>query len=237
MKVLGIETSTEVRSVAIVEDGGLRGEFFLAGGGRHSEHVMEEIDLLLASLGLDTSSIEGVAVTIGPGSFTGLRVGLSIAKGLAYAAGIPILGIGTLEVLLATVPFWTGMVCPIVDARNERVYGALYRVISGNSEKLEGECLRDLRSWIPSFWGPVLFTGDGSVKYRELIMELLGDTARFVPWELSHPRASVVARLGWERLSKGECDDLETLVPLYLQESQAEKERRRKGLEGNEERG
>jgi len=228
MTVLGIETSTEARSVALVEDGRLKGEFFFLGEGRHSEHLMEELDLLLRFLGLPASGIDGVAVAIGPGSFTGLRVGLSIAKGLAFTAGIPIVGIGTLDALTACAHFWTGMICPIVDARNQRVYGALYRVVSGQREQLEREGLRDLKSWIRNFWGPVLFIGDASVKYREVIESSLGDVARFAPVELSHPRASVVARLGWERLRRGESDDLERLVPLYLQESQAEKELRKR---------
>ncbi len=235
MTVLGIETSTEARSVAVVEDGRLKGELFLGGEGRHSARLMEEMDLLLRSLGLPPSRIEGVAVTIGPGSFTGLRVGLSIAKGLAFAAGIPILGIGTLDALRASAPFWTGMICPIIDARNQRVYGALYRVISGQTEQLEREGLRDLRSWIRNFWGPVLFIGDASVKYREVIEDSLGDVARFAPVELCHPRASVVARLGWERLKRRESDDLERLVPLYLQESQAEREVRKRLASGGEE--
>lgn len=226
MRVLGIEASTAAGSVALVEGQDLAGEVWFAGAKGHSERLMGSLAVLFRTLDFRPALLDGVAVGLGPGSFTGVRVALSTAKGLAFGLGVPLVGVPTLDALAGSVPFWSGLICPMVDARAERVYGALFRFVDGHMEQLEGEGIRDLVPWISGLWGPVLFLGDGALRYRQRIQEVLGDVARFVPWESTYPRASVVARLGARRLDRGESDDLDLLVPRYIQDTQAERELR-----------
>lgn len=229
MIVLGIETSTVAGSVAVVRDETLVGEIYLATDRSHSEQILESIKVLLEALRLGVSHLEGIAVGLGPGSFTGLRVGLATAKGLAIALDIPIVGVGSLDSLAQGAHFWNGIICAMSDAKGEKVCGALYEVAGGVVEKKENECVRELGPWILSLPRPVFFVGEASVRYRGRIRGLLGDFARFAPAECSYPRASLVARMGMERLKRGLADDLEALVPVYAHEPQAKRDLRERG--------
>lgn len=221
MKILGIESSTAAGSAAVVEGEVLRGEVWFSGVATHSQMLLASVARVLEIAGTDLESLSGVAVGLGPGSFTGVRIALSTAKGLAFGLGIPLVGVPTLESLAAGVVHSCGLVCPMVDARAQRIYTALFRFLEGSMKQVQEGALRELLPWVLGLKEPVLFVGDGALEYRELIREALGDLARFAPVECSLPRAASVARLGERRITRGECDDLDLLVPRYAMEAKA----------------
>lgn len=227
MRVLGLESSTAAGSIALVDGDELRGEIWFSNSRTHSERILRGVDQVLRECLLKGEDLEGIAVGLGPGSFTGLRIALSSAKGLAFALGIPLVGIPTLEALAHNLPYFPGAVCVMLDARRGMAYGGLFRR-GGDGHGLRSEGpygLWEVSSWVQSFSGPTVFVGDGAVAYREEIRAIMGDLAEFAPPELMHPRASVVARLGHARLALGEGDELDLLAPLYLQSSEAERAR------------
>ena len=126
MKILGIETSMYAGSIAVSEDEKVLGEYYFNTGPSHSEKLMPSIQWLLKELSIDKTGLEAVAVSLGPGSFTSLRIGLASAKGLSYALGIPIIGISTLELMANNVPFAPFRICPLIDARRGEVFAAFF---------------------------------------------------------------------------------------------------------------
>lgn len=227
MRVLALESSTAAGSIALVDGEELRAEVWFSNSRTHSERILRWVDQVLRDGLVKGTDLEGIAVGLGPGSFTGLRIALSSAKGLAFALGIPLVGIPTLEALAHNLPYFQGAVCVMLDARRAKVYGGIFRGGGdGYRMKTEGPYgLWEVSSWVRSFSGPTVFVGDGAIAYREDIRAIMGDLALFAPPELMHPRASVVARLGSERLASGKGDELESLAPLYMQSSEAERAR------------
>jgi tRNA threonylcarbamoyladenosine biosynthesis protein TsaB len=218
-----MEASTPAGSVGVVDGEELLGECAFCTVRDHSEQLLAGVDRVLRGAGLGLQDLDGIAVGLGPGSFTGLRVALSTAKGLAMALGIPLRGVPTLEALAHNVPFWSGVVCPMVDARRGRVYGGLFRGGPGHGLGRVGEDgIRHVASWVGSMEGPVLFLGSGAAAHRQTIDAVLGGQARFAPPELMHPRGAVVARLGRDGLLEGRAEDLDSLVPFYLKPLEAE---------------
>lgn len=239
MKILGIDTATATASVALVEDGRLLLEE--VGGGRHqrgdsppatdkanhAEVLLPLIDRLLQRSAIPFSEISAVAISIGPGSFTGLRIGLSTVKGLAYGWETPVVAVATLPAVAARVHDQDGLVCSILDARKQEVYAALFRK--------NGECLERLTEDLVSppgrllqrllssgYRDPCLFIGDGTKFYGELIQSYLGDKAVLTAGDGYPSVASSVARLAEERIRRKDFDSLGPLVPLYLRASEAE---------------
>jgi tRNA threonylcarbamoyladenosine biosynthesis protein TsaB len=222
MLVLGIESSTMQGGVGLVGEAGLVAEYTLNVEVTHSERLLPALDRLLTDAGVGLDALGGLAVSIGPGSFTGLRIGLSTAKGLAYATGLPVVGVPTLEVLAWSVPYAAVPVCPVLDARKQEVYAALFRyehgalvtVMAAAALAPEALCARIRR--------PTLFLGDGLAEYGELFRRLLGTKVLVPPVASRGARPASVADLGRQRLLRGERDALEALVPLYLRPSEAE---------------
>src|SRR5512138_896658 len=175
MLVLGIETSTRQGGAALVGDEGLVSEYTLNVEVTHSERLLPAIDRMLHDAGATLATLGGLAVSIGPGSFTGLRIGLSTAKGLAYATGLPVVGVPSLEALAWAVPAARWPVCAVLDARKQEVYAALFqheptglrRIIEDRA--LAPEALCEL------IRKPTLFVGDGVAAYGELFARLLGE--------------------------------------------------------------
>lgn len=239
MKVLGVDTATATASVALVEDGRpILEEVFphhresrlLSTGverANHAETLLPLIDGLLKRAGLSFSEISALAVSIGPGSFTGLRIGLSTVKGLAYGWNIPVVGVPTLLALAVKVTEWEGAICPFLDARKKEVYAALFRKRAGALERLTEDLvspparvIRRIQSSVPQ--DPCLFIGDGTKAYSDLIKNSMGDLSSLTLGEAYPSTACAVARLGEERVRNQESDSPGALVPLYLRPSEAE---------------
>ena len=222
MRVIAIETATMVGSIAIVDDARVISEVTLNARANHSERLMAAIDRLLGDSGLAIDDMDGVAVSIGPGSFTGLRIGLSAAKGLSYASGKPLIGIPTLDALALNMTFSSYLICPIQDARKGEVYTALYRPGDNSPEKMTDDMAVDPSALAGMITQKTVFLGDGVNRYRELLMKQLGELYNEAPIPLQLPRASNVAMLGLKRLEKGDTDDPFTLIPRYIRKSEAE---------------
>ena len=224
MKVLGVDTSTSCGSLGIIDDDAVVAEYALLRDETHSTRLVPAIQALLKEARLDLNKIDGMAVSLGPGSFTGLRVGLSAVKGLALAAERPVVGVPTLDALAFNLPFTPYVICPLVDARKGEVYTALYKDGEGGRvEQLtpyQVVAPLDLLEKLPL--QETIFLGDGVEVYGELIEERLGVKVLFAPPHLRFLRGSTVAEIGLQRFKKGETDDISSMVPIYVRPSDAE---------------
>jgi tRNA threonylcarbamoyladenosine biosynthesis protein TsaB len=233
--ILGIDTATATASVALVEDGKLVLEEIRsaprhgapAGRGNHAEILLPAIETVLSKTGLSLSAISAFAVSIGPGSFTGLRIGLSTVKGLVYGSEIPVVGIPTLAAIARKVTAWDGLICPFLDARKKEVYAALFRQRAGALERLTEDLVCSAEAVIERVAAldggePCLFIGDGIESYGKLITAALGDRSRVTLGEVYPSTACAVAQLGEARLARQERDPVGAMVPLYLRPSEAE---------------
>jgi tRNA threonylcarbamoyladenosine biosynthesis protein TsaB len=223
MLVLGIDTATKIASVGLVGDGEPLNEESCLAHSNHTETLLPLIARLLSHTGISLSEIHGIGVSIGPGSFTGLRIGLSAVKGFAYALGQHVVAVPTLEALARTVTDWEGNVCPLLDARKGEVYAAFFhREGHGRLERLTPDQVCTPHALLDRFATPCLFLGDGVERYGDLIVERCGPAARLLPFATHHPHGLIVAQMAWKRLSQGESDDLSTLVPSYVRKPDAE---------------
>jgi tRNA threonylcarbamoyladenosine biosynthesis protein TsaB len=222
MKILSIETSTRVGSVAIIEDEHLIAEYILNVVSTHSERLLPSIDQILKDSQLTVRDIEGFAVSLGPGSFTGLRIGISTVKGLALATGRAVVGVPTLDCLAHNIAFTHLLVCPILDARKGEVYTALYQGDgSGKLEKLTPDLALKPEELLTRIKEPVIFLGDGVEAYRDTLRSGQ-DNCLFAPAYLNQPRASVLAKLGLEKFKQGHIFKEEEIQPLYCRLAEAE---------------
>ncbi len=222
MRVLGIETSTLQGGVALVDAQRVVCEHTLSVQVTHSERLLPAIDAVLSDAGVTLDSIDGLAISIGPGSFTGLRIGVSTVKGLAYATGLPVVAVPTLEAMAWLLPAALHPICPVLDARKHEVYTALFRhTETGLVRVWEDQAIAPERL-CAQIDGPTLFVGDGVEAYASLWQARLGTQMLQPPHFARAPRPAVIAALGRERLLRGECDDADRLVPRYLRPSEAE---------------
>jgi tRNA threonylcarbamoyladenosine biosynthesis protein TsaB len=239
--VLGIDTATATASVALVESGKVVFDevwpsqlqcigHFATARANHAETLLPLVDSLLRKAALSLSQLSGLAVSIGPGSFTGLRIGLSTVKGLAYGSEIPVIGVPTLFALAARVTDWDGMICPVLDARKKEVYCAFFCKKAERLERLTEDLVSSPgkiieRLQLLGSHEPCLFIGDGAKVYGDLISSSLGDRCYLSLGESYPSTASAVARIGEERLWKQESDPVGSLTPFYLRPSEAELKR------------
>lgn len=228
MKVLAIDTSSNAASVALMEDDILLGEFVLNHKKTHSQEIMPMIDEVLRRCECKVSDIDLFAAAKGPGSFTGLRIGIATVKGLAHSVNKPVIGIGTLEGLAHNLPFSEHTIVPIMDARRSQVYTGAY--LWSDGELLEigepeamsiEECVESCGNFLET-----VFLGDGVPVYKEFIKEKLGDKAIFAPASCNMQKASSIAALALKKAEN--CESYYGLEPLYLRKSQAEREREEK---------
>lgn len=219
MLILAIDTSTHCGGVAIMKDEILTASLTLNIRKTHSERLLQNIDYLLSECGLQPSDLDGLAVSVGPGSFTGVRIGLSCAKGFCTAAKIPIIGISTLDSLALRCAEPNILICPVMDARRSEIFGAGYRLKDPASYELEeiipGRALA-LEDFLKEIKEPALFTGDGSIMFKDIIKSALSKNARFAPPGRNLPSAVETALLGIRKLKKGIRDDPASISPLYL---------------------
>jgi len=224
MRILGIDTATSCGGIGLIDDDAVVAEYAFDHEETPSARLVSAIRALLKEARLDLGGIDGIAVSLGPGSFTGLRVGLSAVKGLALALEKPVAGVPTLDALAAQLPPTTSHICPLVDARKGEVYTALYKQGgNGNVEQLTPyQVLPPARLLEELPLRETVFVGDGVEVYGELIVERLGDKALFAPPHLRYLRGTTVAKLGLQRLAHGGGDDIASLAPIYVRPSDAE---------------
>jgi len=219
---LAIHTATAVCSVALTLGEEVAGEVLLSCRKQHSEHLLRLIDGLSAQTGIALQSIDLIAVTVGPGSFTGLRVGISTAQGLAMALRRNLVGLSTLEVLAAQVCSPGKAVCPMIDARRDQVYTCLFRcTANGALQAVMPEAVVSPQQWLAALPDDTLFIGDGACAYREQIERAQG-TGVVAPGVLALPRAATVAALARQRYASGGQDACGLLVPRYVRPPDAE---------------
>jgi tRNA threonylcarbamoyladenosine biosynthesis protein TsaB len=223
--VLGIETSTIHGGVALLADDRLLASYTLSVEVTHSERLLPAIDRALGDAGLALKDLSGLAVAIGPGSFTGLRIGLSTAKGLAATTGLPLAGVPTLEAMAWAIPFAICPVCPMLDARKAEVYAGIFRHGEGGVARLLPEVAIRPEDLVARIEGPTIFLGDGARIHAGLLREALGARVLFPPLALRGGNPALVAELGLARLRRGEADPLERLAPMYLRPPEAEVKR------------
>jgi tRNA threonylcarbamoyladenosine biosynthesis protein TsaB len=227
MRVLGIDTATWITSVGLVDGDRVVAERAERAASSHGEMLAPLLARLLADGACAVADLEGVAVSMGPGSFTGLRVGLATAKGLAFASGLPVVGVSTLDALARVADAEAGeFVCPILDARKGELYAALYAAEPGGGlERLTD----DLAVRPPELAERIgdgrrcRFLGDGAEVYGEVLERLLGPVALVLPFSHYRPRGAVVAMLGATQLAVGGGDAAGTLEPHYVRAPQAQR--------------
>jgi tRNA threonylcarbamoyladenosine biosynthesis protein TsaB len=226
MVILAIDTSSKSASIALLRDDDIVSEVFLNLDVNHSVVLLPALDHLLRLSRIEQDEIDLFACTIGPGSFTGLRVGASTIKGLALATGKPIAGVSSLEALAFNIAGREIPVCPMLDARKGQVYTALYRTGRDYTlETMKGERVTDVRGFLQCIDEEVIFVGDGSAKYAELIMDMLPGKSYFASGCHQHVRAAVVGVLGKKKYHEGDVLDSVTLAPVYIRASDAEMKR------------
>ena len=225
MLVMGIETSTMQGGVALLSEQGLLSEYLLNIKATHTERLLPSIDRVLRDAGKTLSQVEGISVATGPGSFTGLRIGLSTAKGLAVAAGKPVIGVSTLEAMAWTLPFCVHQICPILDARKGEIYCALFRHEGDRLIRLMDEAALSPDLLVGRIQERTVFLGDGLPVYGDLLKGRLGELALFPPFSQRGGRPAAVAELGRRRLLQGQHDEISEMAPRYLREFEAELKR------------
>ncbi len=225
MNILAVDTSGPVAGIAILKDGCVTFEETVVNKLTHSANLMPMIDAALTRTGMTLRDMHRLAVVVGPGSFTGVRIGVSTVKGLSHGSGIPCVAIDALQAMAAGVPYFDGIVCPIQDARAGQVYGAAFtagevptRLLADAPLKLE-----DYVEQVKSLGARLCFLGDGMPVHRARLAELLGDQAIFASPNVSYLRPASVALLAAQPDAQ-ELDYL-TLMPLYLRAPQAERNR------------
>ena len=222
MYILGIETSTMTGSVAIVSNNGVIAQYSLNIEVTHSERLMSTVDRVLKDTGLAIADFGGFAVAIGPGSFTGLRIGLSTVKGLALATGKPVAAVPTLHALAWNLPYAAYPVCTMLDARKNDVYAALYIFDGTAFAQVMPEMTISIRELAEKISRKTLFTGEAAYLYRREIEKQFGTEALFAPLSSALPSAATVAEVGLDMIVNGRQTAPDSLAPLYIRRPEAE---------------
>ncbi|GAA0322827.1 tRNA (adenosine(37)-N6)-threonylcarbamoyltransferase complex dimerization subunit type 1 TsaB [Bacillus carboniphilus] len=224
MNVLAIDTSNYTLGVSIINEEKVIGEYITNLKKNHSIRVMPAIEGLLKDCDMTPQNIDKIVVAQGPGSYTGVRIGVTIAKTLAWSLQVPLVGVSSLKVLAASHLFYNGIICPLFDARRSQVYRGLYRydqteLVSVVEDRLV--LLPDLLEDLKSRKEPVLFVGADVGIHRELITQELGEQAQFVPITHQNPRPSELAYMGLNKEGVSG-DAIHAFVPQYLRLAEAE---------------
>ncbi|MBU7008439.1 tRNA (adenosine(37)-N6)-threonylcarbamoyltransferase complex dimerization subunit type 1 TsaB [Phosphitispora fastidiosa] len=225
MYILGIDTATRVAGAAVAGDDRLVSERFIHNLKTHSQNIIPMIQQVLDDAGIKPAELDGIAVTSGPGSFTGLRIGMAVAKTMGQALDIPVVGVSTLRVLAWNYYRASGLICPVLDARRNEVYAGIYGSGPEGLEELVRPAampVEQLLDELSRYRENVIFLGDGVPVYRDTIITRLGSRALFGTMINSFPRAGAAAELGMVQLQQGQTEDYTFMQPVYLRKSEAE---------------
>lgn len=224
MKILAMDSSAIAASVALCDDRQLLGEFTILNGNTHSQTLLPMVEALLAQFEITTDEIDLFAVSNGPGSFTGVRIGVATLKGLAFGKNKPCVGVSTLEALANNLAVTDGLICPVMNARRKQVYTALFRARNGSLERLRPDsamAIAELDELLGHYNEPIRLVGDG----YDITIEGLTAPTLPVPDRLRHQSAYSVAQVALEHYQRGAAQTDGMTVATYLRPSQAERER------------
>lgn len=227
MRILAFETSAKAASVALLEGDMLLGELYLNCGLTHSRTLLESAQRLLEITELTAKDIDAVACAAGPGSFTGVRIGVAAAKGFAWGREIPCYGVSTLEAMARSAACLGGVICCCMDARRAQVYNAVFERCGETLVRLREDraiSLDDLCEDLQKIEKPIFLVGDGAELCYTTLLERL-PLLTLLPEHLRQQRASGAALAAWEKIGRGERGDAGSLTPNYLRLSQAERAR------------
>lgn len=236
MKILVLESSGLVASVALMEENSMICEFTMNHKKTHSQTLLPMVDEMMKITGFHKKELDAVAISKGPGSFTGLRIGSATAKGLSQALNIPVVSISSLEGLAANLYGTEDLICPIMDARRSQVYAGIFQY---EGEKLatrmedDAVSVADLIRILNEKGEPVIFLGDGVPVYQKLLEEGLTVPYRFAPSHMNRQRAGAVGVLAVQYFKEGKTETSRDHKPEYLRKSQAERELLEKQNGGN----
>lgn len=230
MKILSVDTSAIVASAAVVDENKLISETIVNYQKKHSEKLMPAIDHMLKDAGLTIKEMDAFAIVNGPGSFTGLRIGMATVKGFAQALDRPVIPVSTLEALAFNLPYADGIICPILDAQRSQVYTALFRTDQkGSLIPVMEDAVMDTDALIHTLKQyddqPVYLLGDGVVRFYDVIREAIPSVVK-VKNHLAMNRASSAGMLAVERALRGETEDYRTVDLSYIRPSYAEEHQR-----------
>jgi tRNA threonylcarbamoyladenosine biosynthesis protein TsaB len=242
MRIIGIDTATTTASVALVDNGLVVSEKISPGGAaannghrpngksNHAETILPLLQSLLESTGLSLQDINGLAFSIGPGSFTGLRIGLSTVKGLVYGSRLSVVGVSTLLAQAARVTHYNGLICALLDARKNEVYAALFEKEGDALHRLSQDSVTSAAGIIEIIRplandAPCLMVGDGASVHKQWLLQQFGGGALFQTGDFSLSAAAAIARLSEHRFRSNDVDNLGSLTPVYLRRSEAELKR------------
>lgn len=231
MLLLSFETSAKAASVALHDGERLLGESYQNTGLTHSQTLMVMAEDLLKQCGRTPQDVTAAAVAAGPGSFTGIRIGVAAAKGFAWGAKLPCYGVSTLEAMALSLGAYQGYICPVMDARRAQVYTALFHAGCGNCTRIRDDqaiSLQELGEILQNLRQPIFLVGDGSILCYNTLLESVPGLV-LPPEHRMHQRAAGVALAALNRIADGDPGDGMALVPNYLRLSQAERERLAKG--------
>ena len=237
MRILGIESSSLVASAAIYEDGITMAEYTVDFKMTHSQTLLPMIDEMVKFVGIDLNTIDAIAVSGGPGSFTGLRIGSATAKGLGLALNKPLIHVPTLDATAYNLFGASGLICPIMDARRKQVYTGIYRYEDHRLMTVKDQMavgIEELLSMLNEMGEAVTFLGDGVPVFKDIIADKLTVPFSFAPAHLSRQRAGAVGALGVLYYKEGRTETAAEHKPDYLRVSQAERERAQKLKKGSE---
>lgn len=229
MKVLSIDSSSKVATAAILEDNILLGEYVLNNKKEHSVILLPMIENLLKDCNLSIDDIDGYVVSKGPGSFTGLRIGMATIKGMSFGSNKPYISLSSLEGLAYNLINFDGIICSVMDALRENVYAAVYKSNNNALEPLLNPTsmeLSDLLDYLKKYNEKVIFVGDGVIKHKEYIINNFTNPI-FPPDSFNIIKASTIAEIGINKLKQGLSDNPNS-GPVYLKKPQAERERERR---------
>ena len=221
MTILAVDTTTRSCSAAVVSESGLLAEITLDNDQTHARHLMKIVDQVLELAGISLNRLDGFAVTRGPGSFTGLRIGLSSIKGLGRATGKPIVPVSSLKALATQVGAVPMAIFSLLDAYRKEVYLAGYRYEKDRLKRMVPEMVAGPEKLLAMVQGPAVFVGNGAVSYRRMLIENLGDSAYFAQDLHNTIHAATVARIALSQL-ESEGYDAAEIKPVYLRKSDAE---------------
>lgn len=222
MRILGIDTATWIASVGLRIGQALVAEKSQAASGSHAVSLLELIEETLRTAGIAVHDLDAIAVSSGPGTFTGLRVSLSVAKGLAYATGARLVGVPTLEALARSVADQESPICALLDARKGEVYAACFQPTREGLRRLTADLLLTPEALLEQLPAPCVILGDGVSRYGEFLRHRVKTPMTLLSPDAYGPRGGVVALMGAERLQAGESDDLSRLEPTYIRPPDAE---------------